>query len=109
MADHTGGHIAIVSTDFEGHVMSTTPQTRTWSGLRRVTAAVAALVVVAAATSACGKPGGGKDEQAAELLPAAQIDTSNGLRIDGELVADKQLWEAAQGKVVNLYSGTGKE
>ncbi|BBX37679.1 iron ABC transporter substrate-binding protein [Mycolicibacterium mageritense DSM 44476 = CIP 104973] len=90
-------------------VMPTTSSAISRSRLRRLAAALAAFFLVAAAVAACGKPGGGKEEQAAELLPAAQVDTSNGLRINGELIADKQLWQAAQGHVVNLYSGTGKE
>jgi iron(III) transport system substrate-binding protein len=89
--------------------MRTTSSARTWTHLCRLSAALAALLMVAAVVSACGTAGGGKDEQAAELLPAAQVDTSDGLRINGELIADKQLWEAAKGGVVNLYSGTGKE
>lgn len=79
------------------------------SGRHTLITALAALVTLVLVVSACGKPGGGKDEQAAELLPPAQVDTSDGLRIDGELIADEALWEAAKGKVVNLYSGTGKE
>ncbi|MBX7449269.1 extracellular solute-binding protein [Mycolicibacterium sp. 3033] len=75
--------------------------------LRGVALACATLLMLV--LSACGSPGGGKDEQAAELLPAATVDTSDGLRIDGELIADKALWQAAQGQIVKLYSGTGKE
>lgn len=73
--------------------------------LSGVLAVASALVVL----TACGQAGGGKDEQARELLPASSVDTSNGLVINGELVADKKLWDAAQGGVVKLYSGTGKE
>ncbi|MBY6435459.1 extracellular solute-binding protein [Rhodococcus kroppenstedtii] len=80
---------------------------------RRRTTRLAGILAVATAlvvsTVACGQEGGGKDEQARELLPPSEVDTSNGLVIDGELVADKELWEAAQGQVVKLYSGTGKE
>jgi iron(III) transport system substrate-binding protein len=109
MADHTHPHTLCGTTDSEGPVMRTTSSARTWSLQGRLSAVLAALLMVAAVVSACGTPGGGKDEQAAELLPAAQVDTSDGLRINGELIADKQLWEAAQGGIVNLYSGTGKE
>src|SRR5512141_2256759 len=73
--------------------------------LTTVSAAAALILVLAG----CGVPGGGKDEQARELLPASTVDTSDGLRINGELVADKELFEAAKGDTVILYSGTGKE
>jgi iron(III) transport system substrate-binding protein len=70
---------------------------------------VATAAVVTASLSGCGNAGGGKDEQAKELLPPAVVDTSDGLRIDGELIADKALYEAAKHDTVLLYSGTGKE
>ncbi|PXY37884.1 ABC transporter substrate-binding protein [Prauserella flavalba] len=73
--------------------------------------ATTALLVL---TTACG--GGGSGESPAsdaarnEVLPMpAKIDTSNGLVIDGERIADKQLFEAAKKDKVVLYSGSGKE
>jgi iron(III) transport system substrate-binding protein len=49
------------------------------------------------------------DEQARDLLRLPEIDTSDGLRLDGELVADRELYEAARNGTLVLYSGTGKE
>ncbi|SKB73647.1 hypothetical protein SAMN05660916_02404 [Arthrobacter sp. 31Cvi3.1E] len=49
------------------------------------------------------------DTSPAQLLPMPVIDTSDGLRIDGELVADKGLYETAKNDRVKLYSGIGKE
>ncbi|MBF6180808.1 ABC transporter substrate-binding protein [Nocardia otitidiscaviarum] len=74
----------------------------------RATVLVTAAVF-AASLSGCGNATDGKDEQARELLPPAVVDTSDGLRIDGELIADKALYEAAKSDTVILYSGTGKE
>jgi len=70
------------------------------------------LVAVAAAVtlilSGCGRPPS-KTDQAARLLAPAQVDTSDGLRIDGELVADRQLYAAAKKSKVVFYSAAGKE
>lgn len=77
--------------------------------LPRLAGALVAATALVVTLTACGQEGGGKDEQARELYRASEVDTSNGLVIDGELVADKALWDAAQGGVVKLYSGTGKE
>ncbi|MDJ0419786.1 ABC transporter substrate-binding protein [Rhodococcus opacus] len=82
---------------------TTRPGVRRW-----LTAAALAAATVLTVTS-CGSPDGGKDDQARELLPPSAVDTSDGLRIDGELVADKQLYDAAKNDTVILYSGTGKE
>ena len=83
--------------------------TRRRGHVARLTSALVGATVLTVALTACGQEGGGKDEQARTLLPPSTVDTTNGLVIDGELVADKALWEAAQGGVVKLYSGTGKE
>ncbi len=82
---------------------TTRPGVRRW-----LTAAALAAATILTVTS-CGSPDGGKDDQARELLPPSVVDTSDGLRIDDELVADKQLYDAAKNDTVILYSGTGKE
>lgn len=97
------------STIAEIRRMSATPKGPTMRTSLLCGVALACATLMMLVLSACGSPGGGKDEQAAELLPAATVDTSDGLRIDGELIADKALWQAAQGQIVKLYSGTGKE
>lgn len=79
---------------------------------RKLTVAFAATVLLAL-TTACG--GGSADSPTSEaarneVLPMpAKIDTSNGLVIDGERIADKELYEAAKKDKVVLYSGSGKE
>ncbi|WP_246868402.1 ABC transporter substrate-binding protein [Saccharopolyspora sp. ASAGF58] len=50
-----------------------------------------------------------KTDQAGKLLPPVRVDTSDGLRIDGELIADRELLKAARGSRVVLYSAAGKE
>jgi iron(III) transport system substrate-binding protein len=71
---------------------------------------LAALLAVAALlATGCGEGAPSKADQAARLLAPAQVDTSDGLRIDGELVADRALYEAAQGREFVLYSAAGKE
>lgn len=47
--------------------------------------------------------------RAAKLLAPAHVDTTNGLVIDGERVADKALHDAATKQKVVLYSAAGKE
>lgn len=47
--------------------------------------------------------------EASDLLKMPDIDDADGLRINGELVADEKLLEKARADTVNLYSGTGKE
>ncbi len=59
--------------------------------------------------TACGDIEHTKVQTAAELLAEPEIDTSDGLRIDGELIADRKLYQAAKGDTVVLYSGTGQE
>ncbi|MEU3270032.1 extracellular solute-binding protein [Saccharomonospora sp. NPDC006951] len=62
--------------------------------------------------AACGGGSGGSsagDAARNEVLPMPEVDTSNGLVIDGEQIADKELFEAAKNDTVVLYSGSGKE
>lgn len=66
---------------------------------------VAALLLI----TACGSPANSKTAQAERLLPPSAVDTSDGLRVDGELVADRALYEEARGQRVILYSAAGKE
>jgi iron(III) transport system substrate-binding protein len=72
------------------------------------------FLALAAATTLLLSACGGAEQnsptaRAAELLDPAQVDTSDGLRIDGELIADKELLDAAREQRVALYSATGKE
>lgn len=80
-----------------------TRTTRRW----RVPAALA--VTLAILLSGCGQPAESKADQAARLLPPASVDTDDGLRVDGELIADQELYEAALDSRVVFYSATGKE
>jgi iron(III) transport system substrate-binding protein len=78
----------------------------------RLTHAIAPLlmaIAVVVGLTSCSGAANSKSDQARELLPPSTVDTSDGLRIDGELVADKRLYEAAKGGTVLLYSGAGKE
>lgn len=59
--------------------------------------------------TACGDLEDTKARTAAELLAKPEIDTSDGLRIDGELIAGRKLYQAAKRDTVVLYSGTGQE
>lgn len=75
---------------------------------------MAAILTIGLATSLSACAGGpiaadAIDASTAQLLPMPAIDTSDGLRIDGELIADKSLYEAAKKDTVKLYSGIGKE
>lgn len=63
------------------------------------TAAIAA--VAALALAGCGAPPNTSRVVTAE----ATVDTADGLVIDGELVAEAALFEAAQGQTLSLYSG----
>jgi iron(III) transport system substrate-binding protein len=73
----------------------------------RILCALSATLVLLA--SACGHPPESKADQAARLLAPATVETDEGLRIDGELIADAELYEAALDSHVVLYSATGKE
>lgn len=81
--------------------------------MRKPLAALILSVGLAAALSGCGGAAGAGDQStgsaAQQLLPMPKVDASDGLRIDGELIADKALYEAAKNDTVKLYSGTGKE
>ncbi|QNP76152.1 extracellular solute-binding protein [Streptomyces roseirectus] len=59
--------------------------------------------------TACGDLEDTKARTAAELLAKPAIDTSDGLRVDGELIADQKLYQAARKDTAVLYSGTGQE
>ncbi|MEU0649120.1 ABC transporter substrate-binding protein [Streptomyces umbrinus] len=74
---------------------------------RGITAALMAGLLLT--MTACGDIGATKAQTAAELLPQPRIDRSDGLRIDGEQIADQDLYEAAKKSHVVLYSGTGQE
>jgi len=72
----------------------------------------AAVVLASCGGSGSGTPSGGAAAKAAgsnELLAMPKVETSNGLVIDGEPVADKALFDAAKTDKVNLYSASGKE
>lgn len=65
-------------------------------------AAVTVAAAVAATTTACAAPPPPKEV----VEPAASIETSNGLVIDGEQIADKELWDAAVAEGgITLYTG----
>ncbi|QFU89866.1 ABC transporter substrate-binding protein [Amycolatopsis sp. YIM 10] len=74
---------------------------------RRVLLALAGVTVLAA--TACGSPANSTTAQAARLLTPATVDTADGLRIGGEQIADRRLYEAARARKVVLYSAAGKE
>ncbi|MCM3850026.1 ABC transporter substrate-binding protein [Pseudonocardia sp. DR1-2] len=44
-----------------------------------------------------------------DIAPPAAVDRSDGLRIDGELVADRELYEAARGGSVTLYTSGSQQ
>ncbi len=78
--------------------------------MRKTMTTIILTLGLAASLSACGGTStAAKDAPGAELLPMPVVDTTDGLRIDGELIADKALYEAAKDDTVKLYSGTGKE
>lgn len=76
----------------------------------RSTGLLALGVALTLLVSACG--GAAQNSpglRAAELLPPPQVDTTNGLVIDGEQVADKALYDRARQHKVVVYSAAGKE
>ncbi|WP_457947476.1 ABC transporter substrate-binding protein [Pseudarthrobacter sp. alpha12b] len=78
--------------------------------MRKTLTALILAVGMAVSVTACGGTAtSAKEAAGSELLPMPSVDTSDGLRIDGELIADKKLYEAAKNDTVKLYSGTGKE
>lgn len=75
----------------------------------RRTAAAALLVGWTVLATGCGQSAPTKTDFANKMLPPAHVDTSDGLRIDGEQIADKELFEAAKDHKVVLYSAAGKD
>ena len=66
------------------------------------TAAVTVAAAIAATTTACAAPPPPKEV----VQPAQNIETSSGLVIDGEQIADKELWDAAVAEGgITLYTG----
>ena len=76
--------------------------TSTTRTIRRTAILAVAVGIVAMATAACAPPPAPKEV----VEPAKTIDTSNGLVVNGEQIADKQLWDAAVAEgSINLYTG----
>jgi iron(III) transport system substrate-binding protein len=70
--------------------------------LRRAAALVVATGLLGVATAACSPP----PEPKQVVASAKSIDTSNGLVINGETIADKQTWDAAVAEgSISLYTG----
>lgn len=76
---------------------------------KTMTALILTLGLAVSVTGCGGGSTAAKEGPGSGLLPLPVVETSDGLRIDGELVADKTLFEAAKNDTVKLYSGTGKE
>lgn len=69
-----------------------------------------ALVAAVLLVPACGGAAHNTPAaRAAELLAPAQVDTTDGLVVDGEKIADKALYDAAKQQKVVIYSAAGKE
>jgi iron(III) transport system substrate-binding protein len=69
--------------------------------IRHIAAGVLAVALVAVG-SACSPP----PEPKRIVTPAATVDRSNGLVVNGERIADKKLWEAAAAEgSISLYTG----
>ncbi|WP_425842288.1 ABC transporter substrate-binding protein [Streptomyces fractus] len=75
---------------------------------RRTTLAALTAGLLVTVTG-CGDISVTKTQAAADLLARPKIDKTDGLRIGGEQIADRKLYEAAKGDTVILYSGTGQE
>src|SRR5690349_10860297 len=76
-----------------------TPFTRS---LRRAAVLAVAAGIVTMATAACAPPPAPKEV----VEPAQSVETSNGLVVSGEQIADQQLWDAAVAEgSLNLYTG----
>lgn len=89
---------------------TTVPQIRSRTRRPRTTALLALVAAAALLVSACGgSVHNTPAARAAKLLAPAQVDTTDGLVVDGEKIADKKLYEAAKGHKVVLYSAAGKE
>lgn len=74
--------------------------------LTKLLALLAAVLLVAACGGAAHNT---PTARAAELLAPAQVDTTDGLVVDGEKIADKALYDAAKPQKVVIYSAAGKE
>jgi iron(III) transport system substrate-binding protein len=79
------------------------PETLRFTKLLALVAAV--LLVPACGGAAQNTPAA----RAAKLLAPAQVDTTDGLVVDGERIADKALFDAAKQQKVVIYSAAGKE
>lgn len=64
----------------------------------RKVALTALSVVLATTLAACGGSGSG------DITSEAEVDTSEGLVINGETIADKETYEAAKTQTLSLYS-----
>jgi iron(III) transport system substrate-binding protein len=72
--------------------------------------ALLAIVAAALLLAACGGAAQNTPAaRAAKLLAPAQVDTTDGLVVDGEKIADKALYDAAKQQTVVIYSAAGKE
>ncbi len=70
--------------------------------VRRAAAIAVAAGIAAVATTACAPPPAPKEV----AQPARTVETSNGLVVNGEQIADKKLWDAAVAEgSINLYTG----
>lgn len=72
---------------------------------------ISAILLPLAACGAGEQSGTGNKalDAATRLLPLPEVDTSDGLVINGERIADAQLYDAAKQDSVILYSASGKE
>src|SRR6476619_5524230 len=73
---------------------SSTPTIRTigtFITIRRTGIVAVAVGIIAMATAACAPPPAPKEV----VEPAQSVETSNGLVVNGEQIADKELWDAA--------------
>jgi len=77
--------------------------------MRKTLLPALATAAVLGLTAACGSGASPATENANAVLPMPVVDTTDGLVIDGERIADKQLYDAARKDTVILYSASGKE
>src|SRR6478735_103542 len=81
---------------------STTRTPLVTRSIRKAATLAVAVGIVAVATAACAPPPAPKEV----VEPAQNADTSNGLVVNGEQIADKELWDAAVAEgSLNLYTG----
>src|SRR6478752_3409463 len=64
---------------------------RTFRTIRRTGIVAVAVGIIALATAACAPPPAPKEV----VEPARSVETSNGLVVNGEQIADQQTWAAA--------------